>query len=74
METPGGITTLSGFPAVISAGCNIIVGVVVDPFTLNLLRPKALSFKVKLFNFFTLSDSALAPSRQSFARICPEYS
>ena len=74
MATPGGIPTLSDFHAVISSGRNIILGVAVDPSDLLLLKPKALSFKVKLFNFFTLSDSASAPSRQSFARIRPAYS
>ena len=74
MATPGGIPTLSGFRAVISAVCNIIVVVVVYFSALLLLRPKVLSFKVKLFNFFTLSDSALAPSHQSFALMRPTYS
>ena len=73
MEASDGILTLSGFRAVIHVGCNIILGFAVD-IALLLLRPKALSFKVKLFNFFTLSDSTSAPYRQSFDRIRPEYS
>ena len=67
MTTPNGTPTLSGFHAVISVGCNIILGVAVDPSALLLLNPKSLSFKVKLFNFFTLSDSTSALYRQSFA-------
>ena len=74
MAPLGGILALSGFRAVISAGCNIILGVAIDLSALLLLRRKALSFKVNFFTFFTLSDSASAPSRQSFARICPVYS
>ena len=67
MATPGGIPTLSSFSTVISAGCNIILGFAVDVVLLR-LGPKALSsYKVMLFNCITLSDPALAPSRQSFA-------
>ena len=74
MPTPGGNPTFSGFRAIISAGCKIILGVDIGPSALLLLIPKALSFKVNIFNFFPLSDSASAPSRQSFARIRPAYS
>ena len=74
MATPGGIPTLSGFSDTISAVCTIVRSFTVDVALLR-LRPKALSFyKVKLFNCFTLSDTALAPSRQSIARFRPAYS
>ena len=73
MATPGGIPMLSGFSAVISAGCNIILSFAVDVALLR-LRPKLLLFKVKLFNCFNISYPASAPSRQSFAQIRPVYS
>ena len=73
MATPGGIPTLSGVGAVISADCNIIMSFSVDVALLRLI-PKALSsYKVTLSNCFTLSNPALAPPRQSFARIRPVY-
>ena len=73
MATPVGIPTLSGFRYVISAGYNIILSLAVA-IALLVLRPKALSFKVKFFKFFALSDPASAPSSQIFSRILPGYS
>ena len=68
MATPGGTLTLSGFSAVISAGCTIVQSFVDNVAPLR-LRPKALSsYKVKLFNCLTLIDCATAPSRQSLPK------
>ena len=72
--TPGGLPTLSGFSALISAGWNIVRRFV-NKVPLR-LRPKPLSsYKVQLVHCITLlSDCALDPSCHSFARIRPAYS
>ena len=73
MGPPGGILMLSGFCAVICAGRNIVLGCSVDPSAIPLRRSEVLSFKVFFLNF-TQSNSALAPSRQSFDQLHPAYS